>query len=341
MGALQIMHIFRLSERGVRCGADGLYVGATPLLRRDAYGEWAPRPREEIESELAELYGLPIDLSRKTHGIATAAGALNRGDAALAAIAAVLLGLPDPPGLAKDAPVRRSDELAMQLAASGLLKGDWDPNEHPRAGCPPNAGWFAQKPQESNRAGASPELWLPSAPRDLFRLGAQLARSALSVAADLSADAGEVMLRLAFRASGVIEAIIDLLDSSELNRGDQQVVDQLRSSMDPARTLEQLQQPPTENKLGYQRHHSVEQNPANVEKSPITGEFEKFGRAALDDPCNLFWVPTYRHELIAGYYSSNDAGDPSRMRREVVNDLDFPAQFEAGLEAMRRYGVLK
>ena len=95
-----------------------------------------------------------------------------------------------------------------------------------------------------------------------------MAQSALKVAADLSVDAGEVSLRVALRASGVIEAIIDFLDSGELERGEQQVVDELRSSIDPPKTLEQLQQPPIENRLGYQRHHGVEQNPANVAKLP-------------------------------------------------------------------------
>ena len=83
--------------------------------------------------------------------------------------------------------------MGRQLAASGLLKGDWDETQHPRAGCPPNAGRFAPKPHEGSRPGSSlsgPSL--SSAPRDFSRLAARLARSALKVAADLSADAGEV-----------------------------------------------------------------------------------------------------------------------------------------------------
>ena len=130
MGAVPIIHFFRLSEGGVRCGADGLHVGSTQLLRRAASGGWEVRPRLEVEAELTALYGLPIDRSGKRGGLATAAGALERDDAALAAIAAVLIGFPDPPGLAKDAPARGSVELAAQLFASGLLK-DWDPAQHP------------------------------------------------------------------------------------------------------------------------------------------------------------------------------------------------------------------
>ena len=148
MGALPVTRFFRLSEDGVRCGADGLTVGRAPLLRRAVSGGWAVRPRDEVESELSELYGLPIDLSGRAGGLATVARALGRRDAALAAIAAVLLGFPDPPGLAKDALVRGCVELAAQLFVSGLLK-DWDPTKHPRVGDPPNRGWFAAKPADA------------------------------------------------------------------------------------------------------------------------------------------------------------------------------------------------
>ena len=163
MGALLITRFFRLSEDGVRCGADGLTVGPAPLLRRAASGGWEVRPRDEAEAELTALYGLPIDLSGKQGGLATVAAALERGDAALAAIAAVLLGFPDPPGLAKDAPVRGSVELAAQLAASGLLK-DWDSAQHPRAGDKPNPGWFAAKPVDARAV-------LPAARRGPSRSG--------------------------------------------------------------------------------------------------------------------------------------------------------------------------
>lgn len=341
MGAFPVVRFLRLSEKGVRSGPEGIHVGSTPLLTRAASGRWAVRPRDEVENELAAVYGLPINLAGKQARLATAAGALDRGDAALAAIAAVLLGFPDPPTLVKDALARGSPELAEQLVASGLLKGDWDEAQHPRAGCPPNAGWFAPKPQEDDQSGLSPAPLPPSSTSEVFRLGAQLARSAIRLAADLSVDAGEAALRLGSRAPGVIEAIVDLLDSPELGRGERQVLDQLRASMDPPKTLEELQRPPTENTLGYQLHHVVEQNPANVAKSPIVDAIEKFGQAALDDPCNLVWAPTFKHELISDYYNSKDEGDPTRLHRQVVDDLDFADQFAAGLAALRRFGVLK
>ncbi len=42
------------------------------------------------------------------------------------------LRLPAPPSLAKATPACGALEVAAQLFDSGLLKGGWDPSEHPR-----------------------------------------------------------------------------------------------------------------------------------------------------------------------------------------------------------------
>ena len=94
--------------------------------------------------------------------------------------------------------------------------------------------------------------------------------------------------------------------------------------------------------LGYRRHHVVEQNPDNVAKSPLAATIEKFGRATLDDPSNIVWVPTLKHEQITGYYNAKDVDDGAeRLHRQVVDELDFAGQRAVGLEALRRYGALK
>lgn len=72
------------------------------------------------------------------------AKALSRGDLAMAAIATVQMQFPNPPCLAKG--TDSADELerrAFELHRSHLLKLDWDPTKHPRAGVLPNPGWFA------------------------------------------------------------------------------------------------------------------------------------------------------------------------------------------------------
>ena len=76
-----------------------------------------------------------------------------------------------------------------------------------------------------------------------------------------------------------------------------------------------FRRPPTQNVLGYERHHIVEQNDDNVEKEALV----KFGRDALDDPSNLVWAPRLKHELITGYYNEIDPGDlQGRSRRDVI-----------------------
>ena len=340
MGAFPFIRFFRLSEDGVHCGTDGLHIGSAPLLCRAASGGWAVRSRDEAEAELTALYGLPIDLSGKAGGLATVAAALDRGDAALAAIAAVLLGFPDPPGLAKDAPAPGSAELAAQLAASGLLK-DWDSTQHPRAGCPPNRGWFTAKPADARGL-------LPDARRGSFVIRRTLltaqakTKTLLAAAEEDGVEGGRWALSVAPEVRALIEGLIYALEPTPLNEGEQQILDQIRAAADPAKTLDELQQPPTDNLLGYQRHHSVEQNPDNLAKSAVAATIGKFGRAAVDDPGNIVWVPTLKHQQITGYYNSlENAKISGILHRDVVNELDFASQRDAGLEALCLFGVLQ
>jgi A nuclease family of the HNH/ENDO VII superfamily with conserved AHH len=122
----------------------------------------------------------------------------------------------------------------------------------------------------------------------------------------------------------------------------ERTAEQVRASLDPPKTLEELQIPPTQNVQGYQLHHIVEQNPANLNKSPIEIFIEKYGSDLINSPSNLVWVPRLKHELITGYYNSLEPGDDlGRLHRQVVSAKEFAEQREAGLDAMRRFGVLK
>lgn len=132
-------------------------VGSETLDGRE---HWFVRSAIELDDELTARYGLPIDAAAKAGGMATVARALDRGDLALAGIAAVLLQLPDPPPLEKGAPA--ADDwtgLAVELVASGLLKGDWDPVKHPRTGEKPNPGWFADVVRVVQEAAARLKGW--------------------------------------------------------------------------------------------------------------------------------------------------------------------------------------
>ena len=160
-----MLHEFRLSPRldgGVFCDESGAFVGAIPMLARarsNGKDEWRPRDCDDLSKEMSAQYGLPIDMSSKRGGLAVIAKALNEGDVVRAQVATVLLGIPHPPSLSKGAPSRQEMiALAGDLRWSGLLKADWDPDEHPRwpaGNADGKGGEFAPK-GEGGETGASP-----------------------------------------------------------------------------------------------------------------------------------------------------------------------------------------
>jgi hypothetical protein len=159
-----LIHQFRLSfcaHAGVFCDAGGAFVGAIPMLARtrsNGKEEWRPRDCDDLSQEMSAQYGLPLDFSSKRGGLAVIAKALNAGDLIRAQVATVLLGIPDPPSLSKGAPSRQEMiELASDLRSSGLLKADWDPDEHPRwpAGNADGKGGECAPKGEGGEIGAS------------------------------------------------------------------------------------------------------------------------------------------------------------------------------------------
>ncbi len=157
---------FRLSPpgsgRGVSCDEGGAFVGTIPLLKRSrAYGrtQWEPRDGEQLSQQLGSCFGIPIDIASKTGGLKAICNALNDGDVARAQIATVLLGVPEPPPLSK---TRRSRDDMIKfihdLHWSGMIKADWEPDEHPRrpAGSPDSrGGQFAPKGTASGAPSSS------------------------------------------------------------------------------------------------------------------------------------------------------------------------------------------
>jgi hypothetical protein len=161
--ALPLIREFRLSppskRQGVSCDENGAFIGTIPLLERtraNGKDRWLPIDGGELSEQISSHLGLPIDMSRKIGGLRTIASALNSGDVARAQIATVLLGIPDPPRLSKT--VNARDEMIKfisDLHWSGMIKADWDPDEHPRwpAGAPDSqGGQFAPK-SDSDECG--------------------------------------------------------------------------------------------------------------------------------------------------------------------------------------------
>jgi contact-dependent growth inhibition (CDI) system restriction endonuclease-like protein len=141
-------HMWRLSEAGednlgLACSDDGLVLGRTPLIeRRD--GHFAVREQREIERLLSRAYRSEISADRIMSGLATVARALNANDQCLARITAVHLRVLDiPDRTARDA-MEATDVLIKYARDEGASDGsNWNPALHPRAGTPPNPGWFA------------------------------------------------------------------------------------------------------------------------------------------------------------------------------------------------------
>jgi hypothetical protein len=163
-----MIHEFRLSplgKGGISCDQGGAFVGAVPMLvRTHKHGrdEWRPRDCDVLSKEMSAQYGLPVDMSSKTGGLRAIANAFNDGDMARAQVATLLLRMPNPPSLSKGAPSRQEMiKLAGELHWSGVLKADWDPDQHPRwpAHAPDSQGGrFAPKgddPAAGQSAGAT------------------------------------------------------------------------------------------------------------------------------------------------------------------------------------------
>jgi hypothetical protein len=142
-----IYPFWRLSEYlpdnlGLACTDDGLLLGHTPLIeRRD--GRFVVRERSEIERLLRCAFPDGFAVDRLMPGLATVGSALNANDPALARIAAVHLKIPDLPSAAAHDALVAEDALIKYARDEGGGSTNWKPALHPRAGVPPNPGWFA------------------------------------------------------------------------------------------------------------------------------------------------------------------------------------------------------
>ncbi len=142
--------LWKLSEGrdrtlGLSCSADGLRLAGTPRIERRA-GGYALRPRAELERLFRCAYGEGINLDRLMPGFRVVASALDENNLCLAQIAAVQLRVPDLPGLFARRGMEAEDLLIKRARVAEndrLVRTSWDPAEHPRAGVPPNPGWFA------------------------------------------------------------------------------------------------------------------------------------------------------------------------------------------------------
>ena len=327
------VRFFRLFPGGVECDKDGLRVGDVTLLALNANSGWTLRDDRDVAIDLSRLYGFPVDIGSKRAGLTVVAAALQSGDIAKAQIAALHLQPPEP---IKSRSARETDRenLARDLIACGLLKADadWDA-KHPRTGSPPNPGWFANKPKDPS-ADTAPKVnsgWPPRA------IG-QKVRTFL--AGRLTWRGTEALI------DGVpyldaIAMFLETLEPQPTNMYEVRLEQQMRANFSSPKTLDDLQRMPEGDTFGYERHHIVEQNDANVEKGHRAQKIEavliKFGRDAIDDSSNIVWIPRFKHEQITSEYNrAPEDGQPFPRFRDYVNALDFDKQRQIGLEKLQK-----
>jgi hypothetical protein len=93
-----VIRLFRLTngpgEFGLSCNLDGLFMGGVPLLRKTQAG-FEPRSASEIAALIKAAYGAEADPVQLHASLGLIARALNGGDIALAAIAAVQTRTPE------------------------------------------------------------------------------------------------------------------------------------------------------------------------------------------------------------------------------------------------------
>jgi hypothetical protein len=110
---------------GIACNAAGLHIGGVAVLvKTDA---WHVRTLAELNAELSDRYGLPIDAATKTRAFEAVASALDRGDIAHAQLVTLYLRLPEPPLLEKRAVPSVAIGMAIRLQQAGLLKREMYP----------------------------------------------------------------------------------------------------------------------------------------------------------------------------------------------------------------------
>lgn len=128
---------------GVRCGADGLFLAGAPLLEKRG-GGYHVRPAADLDRLLYCAYRGRPGASEILPGLQRAAAALNRHAVSIAMGEAACMPLPELPNPIVALRLEIEDlMIAAEPLRKALLRAGWDPDQHPRAGMPPNPGWFA------------------------------------------------------------------------------------------------------------------------------------------------------------------------------------------------------
>jgi hypothetical protein len=106
----------------------------------------------------------------------------------------------------------------------------------------------------------------------------------------------------------------------------------IEASLDPPKSLEELQQAVLTPKLGYHRHHIVEQTSA---------EQDGYRRSLIDGRENLVRIPALKHEDISAWYSRKNKEFGGLSPRDYLRGKSWDERRKVGLDALIDAEVLK
>ena len=107
----------------------------------------------------------------------------------------------------------------------------------------------------------------------------------------------------------------------------------IKSANDPAKTLEELQEPVgSDSQGGYHDHHIVGQHAENR---------QRFGDDLIDSRENLVRIPVLKHIDISAWYSTRNDDFGGLSPRDYLRDKGWDEQMRVGLDRLRYYKVLK
>jgi hypothetical protein len=107
---------------------------------------------------------------------------------------------------------------------------------------------------------------------------------------------------------------------------------EIESYRDPPKFLDELQRWASTPATGYDKHHIVEQTQAGR---------EGFSRDVIEHPDNLVRVPRLKHQDINGWYQRPNADFEGQTPRDYLSGRSWEVRRSVGLEALKRFEVLK
>jgi hypothetical protein len=132
------------------------------------------------------------------------------------------------------------------------------------------------------------------------------------------------------RYAPAVDVFFGALDQVEKIKA---LTDAIKSANDPAKTLEELQEPiGTDSQGGYHDHHIVGQHAQNR---------EQFGDSRIDSRENKVRIPVLKHIDISAWYSRGNDEYGGLSPRDYLRDKDWDEQMRVGLDRLRKHEVLK